>query len=60
MFCFWLLLQEADKKSEDEITAEMKAAVMTGLKMIEKYYYKAEVPTNNSDYDSDESDSAPL
>lgn len=47
-------------KTEEEITSEMKEAVQTGLKMVEKYYYKSEVPTNNSDYDSDDSASLAL
>lgn len=47
-------------KTDDEITAEMKEAVLAGLKMVEKYYYRSEVPANNSDYDSDDSNSVPL
>lgn len=54
-------LQIVEKpKSEEEITKEMKEAVLTGLKVVEKYYYKSEVPANNSDYDSDDSSSAPM
>lgn len=45
-------------QTEEEATKDMKEAVLVGLKMIEKYYYKSEVPVNNSDNDSD--DSLPL
>lgn len=38
----------------------MKDAVLAGLKIVDKYYYKSEVPANNSDYESDDSNSAPL